>query len=138
MDVQMYTQDSNFVLFEYRTGKSILKENQTIDVQTNFTKELNDKSFSLNAKAKTKLSYRSLNPNIATVDSNGKVTLKAIGTVKIVISATSSKTYNPKEKTVTIVVKNTVPTGVSLNKNQVSLGKGETTKLTAAVAQATL
>ena len=91
-------------LFEYRTGKSILKDNQKINCQDSFIKHLSDNTFSLNASAKTGLSYKSLNTTIAAVDSSGKVTIKSTGEVKIQISAKATKKYNPANKTVTIKV----------------------------------
>ena len=104
MHVQLYTNQGSMTLFEYRTGKSILKKNQSISCQDSIIKYSTDKPFSLQATAKTSLSYKSLNTQIATVDSSGKVKINSSGTVKIQITAKATKQYNPANKTVTISV----------------------------------
>ena len=53
----------------------------------------------LRAKAKTCLTYKSSNTKIAAVDSKGKVTIKAAGTVKITISAKQATSYKAATKT---------------------------------------
>ncbi|MFR7839560.1 MAG: NEAT domain-containing protein [Blautia massiliensis (ex Durand et al. 2017)] len=68
------------------------------------SKKYGDKAFSLGAKAKTGLTYKSSNTKIATVDSKGKVTVKAAGTVKITISAKASTSYKAATKTITLKV----------------------------------
>ena len=79
------------------------KKSQTISVKS-FTKYYGDKSFSLGAKAKTKLTYKSSNNSIATVSSNGKVTIKGIGKVTITVTAVGSSSYNTATKKITINV----------------------------------
>lgn len=76
------------------------KKNQTLTVlgskEKNVKKTINifdKKTFSLKAKAKTKITYKTSNKKIATVNSKGKVTLKKQGKVKITISAAASKKY---------------------------------------------
>ncbi|MDD6645786.1 MAG: leucine-rich repeat protein [Oscillospiraceae bacterium] len=51
------------------------------------------KSFSLNAKAKTKLTYTSSNKNVAVVSSTGKVTVKAGGCAYITVKASENGNY---------------------------------------------
>ena len=90
---------------------------QTITAK-NHTKALGDKAFSLGAKAKTALSYKSSDTKVAKVDQNGKVTIKGVGTANITITATGTDEYTSAKKTVTITVN---PKGVSLKK--VAAGK---------------
>ena len=73
------------------------------------SKKYGDKAFSLGAKAKTGLTYKSSNTKIATVDSKGKVTVKAAGTVKITISAKASASYKAATKTITLKVEKATP-----------------------------
>ncbi len=62
-------------------------------------------TFSLNASAKTTLSYSSANKSIATVSSTGKVTIKGYGVVAITIKAKATTTYKSASKTVYVYVK---------------------------------
>ena len=73
------------------------------------SKKYGDKAFSLGAKAKTGLTYKSSNTKIAAVDSKGKVTIKAAGTVKITISAKASTSYKAATKTITLKVAKATP-----------------------------
>lgn len=79
------------------------KKSQTISAKS-FTKYYGDKSFSLGAKAKTKLTYKSSNNSIATVSSNGKVTIRGIGKVTITVTAVGNSSYNSATKKITINV----------------------------------
>ena len=65
-------------------------------------------SFSINAKAKTKLTYSSSNSKYVTVSSNGKVTVKKgakKGTYTITVKAATSSAYLPASKKITITIK---------------------------------
>jgi len=53
---------------------------------------------------KGKLTYKSSNTAVATVDSAGKVTAKGAGTAKITITATATSNYNAAKKTITVTV----------------------------------
>ena len=53
-----------------------------------------------------KLTYKSANTKIATVSSTGKITAKAVGTVKITVTAAASGLYGKASKTITIKVTN--------------------------------
>ena len=81
--------------------------------KSTYKKTFGDAPFSLGAKAKTKLTYKSSNTNIATVSSAGKVTLKNPGTAKITVKAASSAYYKSATKVVTITSKLKTP-GMSL------------------------
>lgn len=88
----------------YTKPKPTPKKSQTISAKS-FTKYYGDKSFSLGAKAKTKLTYKSSNNSIATVSSSGKVTIKRIGKATITISAVSNSKYKSATKKITVNVK---------------------------------
>lgn len=88
----------------YTKPKPTPKKSQTISAKS-FTKYYGDKSFSLGAKAKTKLTYKSSNNSVATVSSNGKVTIKRIGKATITISAVSNSKYKSATKKITVNVK---------------------------------
>ncbi len=110
---------------------------QTISGRTAFTKTYGSKPFSLGASAKTKLSYKSSNTDIATVSSDGVVTLKKAGTVKITVTAAENAQYRRASKVVTITVgkgKQSISgkTGISktFGSKPFSLGASAKTKLT--------
>lgn len=88
----------------------VSKGTQTISgTKSSYTVALGSKAFSLGAKAPGKLTYKSSNTKVAVVDKNGKVTVKAVGTAKITISAASSSNYNAATKTVTVKVTKATP-----------------------------
>ena len=97
-------------------AKLVKLKTQTITVSVKNTKNVvsrkyGDKAFSLGAKAKTTLTYKSSNTKIATVDSKGKVTIKAAGTVKITINAKATSTYKASTaKVLTIKIAKKAPT----------------------------
>ena len=68
------------------------------------SRKYGDKAFSLGAKAKTGLTYKSSNTKIATVDGKGNVTIKAPGTVKITITAKASSDYKTAAKILTVKI----------------------------------
>lgn len=96
--------------------KLVKLKTQSITVSVKNTKNVvskkyGDKAFSLVAKAKTTLTYKSSNTKIATVDSKGKVTIKAAGTVKITINAKATSTYKAATaKVLTIKIAKKAPT----------------------------
>ena len=103
------TKDESYMLYAHWSKKSDTpkptpKKSQTISAKS-FTKYYGDKSFSLGAKAKTKLTYKSSNNSVATVSSNGKVTIKGIGKATITISAVSNSKYKSATKKITVNVK---------------------------------
>lgn len=97
-------------------AKLVKMKTQSITVSVKNTKNVvskkyGDKAFSLGAKAKTTLTYKSSNTKIATVDSKGKVTIKAAGTVKITINAKATGTYKAATaKVLTIKIAKKAPT----------------------------
>ena len=84
--------------------KPIAKLAQTITAKS-VTKTYGNKAFHLGAKAKTKLSYKSSNTKVATVNNSGKVTLKGPGKATITITAAATSQYNATAKKITITVK---------------------------------
>lgn len=85
--------------------KNITKKNQIISA-SNLSLKVNEKQ-NLNAKVDSGLSltYKSNNPNVATVDAYGNVVGRNVGTTQIVISQSGNGQYNSTTKTVTITVK---------------------------------
>ena len=79
-------------------------EAQKITGTTTYKKTTASKVFKLNAKANTKLTYKSLNTKVATVDKNGKVTIKGKGKAVITVSAAATSEYQAATKKVTIQV----------------------------------
>ena len=64
----------------------------------------------LGAKARTRLSYKSSNPKVVTVDKKGNLTAKKTGTAKITVTALANNTYNKTSRTITVtVVKKSIP-----------------------------
>lgn len=64
----------------------------------------------LGAKARTRLSYKSSNPKVVTVDKKGNLTAKKTGTAKITVTAPANGTYNKASRTITVtVVKKSIP-----------------------------
>ena len=118
---------------------SIAKAKQSITgVSNTYSKTFGNSAFSLGAKAKTKLTYKSSNTGACIVDAAGKVTIKGAGTAKITITAAAGTNYNKAVKTVTVEVakaKQSI-TGVSTAYNKTygnaafSLGAKAKTKLT--------
>ncbi len=82
-----------------------------------------------NASNKT-LTWTTSNTNIATVDSNGKVTAKGAGSATITVKTNNGKTATCK---VTVTNPTVAVTIVSLNKTALSLVKGSSTTLSATV-----
>lgn len=58
----------------------------------------------LGAKARTRLSYKSSNPKVVTVDKKGNLTAKKTGTAKITVTAPANGTYNKASRTITVTV----------------------------------
>lgn len=71
---------------------------------TDYTKTYGDKAFNLGATAKGKLTYKSSDTKAATVDKNGKVTIKAPGVVTITVSAAANTNYEKASKTVKLTI----------------------------------
>ncbi|MCR5666152.1 MAG: hypothetical protein K6G01_04930 [Eubacterium sp.] len=81
------------------------KLSQTFTGKKTYTKRVNAKSFKINAKAQTSLTYKSSKKKVATVNSKGKVTIKGTGTTVITVTAAESSTYKAATYKVKIKVK---------------------------------
>ncbi|BAK48087.1 hypothetical protein CXIVA_21200 [Clostridium sp. SY8519] len=88
---------------------------QKIIVDNSITKIFGMKPFKMNAKTNGdgKLSYVSSDKRIATVSSSGIVTIKGVGTARIIITATQTEKYKAASETVTIKV---LPKGIKVAK----------------------
>ena len=88
-------------LYRYK----IYPKSQTINVDsTDYNKTYGDAPFNLGASASTSLSYESSDPSVASVSSNGTVTIKKSGNAAITIRAAKSIYYKAASKEVTINV----------------------------------
>ncbi len=81
------------------------KKTQTITAKS-VNKVYGEKAFNLGAKSsgKTKLTYKSSNTKVVTVDKNGKVTIKGCGQATITIKASETEKYKAAEKKITVKV----------------------------------
>ena len=107
----------------------VARNSQTITAKS-VIKTYGNKPFNLNAKAKTKLSYKSSNPRVATVSTIGRVTLKGLGKATITITAAATSQYNAATKRITITVKpkKTVGVKVKKGKKNITISKNKTVK----------
>ena len=80
-------------------------------------------SFNLGAKANTALKYATSNDKVATVDENGKVTLKGAGTAEITVTAEANDNYNEATKTVKITVNKAPETTTAAATTKVTVKK---------------
>lgn len=86
------------------TPASAAKKKQKISAK-NISVTVGTKKKSLKAKAKTKLTYKTSNKKIVTVDSKGRITAKKVGTAKITIKAKKTKKYKSAKKVIKVTVK---------------------------------
>ncbi len=84
------------------SGKKTEKSNQKITGISSSYKKAYNSSFTLKPKAKSKITYKSSNTKIATVNSKGKVKIKGTGKVTITITAKETSAYKKQTKKVTI------------------------------------
>lgn len=90
---------------------TVAKGNQTITTtKDSYKVSKGSKAFKLNTKAAGAVTYKSSNKKVATVDKNGKITVKGLGTAKITISVAATSTYNAGSKVVTVKVTKPAPT----------------------------
>ena len=80
-----------------------------------------------------KLSYKSANTAVATVDSAGKVTSKGVGSTAITITAAATSNYNSATKTITVTVgKGAQSLTAKAAASSVAVGKTTTVSITGA------
>ena len=78
------------------------KSGQKITGISSSYKKAYNSSFTLKPKAKGKITYKSSNTKVATVNSKGKVKIKGTGKVTITITAKETSAYKKQKKKVTI------------------------------------
>lgn len=78
------------------------KSGQKITGISSSYKKAYNSSFTLKPKAKSKITYKSSNTKVATVNSKGKVKIKGTGKVTITITAKETLAYKKQTKKVTI------------------------------------
>lgn len=96
----------NFAAAEKTVTLTVVKAEQVITA-SNVKKTTVDKAFNIGAildKGEGKLTYSTDNSKVATVSSEGVVTIKGSGTAKITIKAAATDIYESAEKTVTVTV----------------------------------
>lgn len=84
------------------SGKKTEKSGQKITGISSSYKKAYNSSFTLKPKAKGKITYKSSNTKVATVNSKGKVKIKGTGKVTISITAKETSAYKKQTKKVTI------------------------------------
>ena len=84
------------------TEKKTKKSNQKVTGISASYKKAYGSSFTLKPKAKGKITYKSNNTKVATVNSKGKVKIKGTGKVTITITAKETSAYKKQTKKVTI------------------------------------
>lgn len=96
---------------DVKVSFAVNKADQTISGTDAYIKVYGDGAFNLDAKAtEGTLTYHSSDSNIATVDVNGKVTIKGVGTAEIIVKTEGGDNYNATQKTVKITVVKKVST----------------------------
>lgn len=98
---------------KYKTVKKtitvkVYRQNQKVNASN--VKLTTGQRKNLGAKARTRLSYKSSNPKVVTIDKKGNLTAKKTGTAKIKVTASANNTYNKTSRTITVtVVKKSIP-----------------------------
>ena len=90
--------------FEKTAPTEPLAEQTITGVRASYSKTYGDKAFALGAKAEGKLTYKSGNTRVVTVDDKGTVTIKGAGTANITITAAETSTARAATKTVKVTV----------------------------------
>ncbi|HCT93099.1 MAG TPA: hypothetical protein DF613_17195, partial [Lachnospiraceae bacterium] len=83
------------------------KQNPSFAYTKTYNKTLGDKPFALESRLKTgdgSLSYKSSDPKVASISSEGKVTIRGTGICTITISASETANYNGRSVKATIQV----------------------------------
>ena len=79
--------------------------NQPIQCRNSISRSFGCKPFSIGAKAKTQLTYRSENKQIATVDRNGFISFKRPGKTAIIVTAKQTSEYKSAVKIIYVTSK---------------------------------
>ena len=78
-----------------------LKKQKITKVSSTYKKSVGQ-SFTLKPKAKGKITYKTGNKKVATVNSKGKVTVKGTGKATITVTAKATSTYSKSVKKITV------------------------------------
>ena len=81
--------------------KTIVAVSYTHLVSSAYKKSVGQ-SFTLKPKAKGKITYKTGNKKVATVNSKGKVTVKGTGKATITVTAKATSTYSKSVKKITV------------------------------------
>lgn len=136
-DISVKTQDGNKTSFitilvignsNATTNLSVNKKSTTIKL---WKSEVLSASITPEGTSNMKFKWTSSKPNVATVDQNGKVTGLSTGMTVITVQSADGKLKD----TCVVYVSNdkTMVTNIKLNKTNINLGNGMTTKLVATV-----
>ena len=82
------------------------KKTQTITAKDLTLKVNEKKNINATVNSGLPLTYKSADPNIATIDTNGNIIGRKVGTVKITITQAGNSEYSSVSKTITLTVKN--------------------------------
>ena len=83
------------------------KKDQTITASNISLKVKETKNLNAKVSSNLPLTYVAENSSIATIDVNGKVIGRKVGTTKVIISQAGNSTYNPTNKSITVTVTDT-------------------------------
>ena len=83
------------------TTANKLKKQKITKVSSTYKKSVGQ-SFTLKPKAKGKITYKTGNKKVATVNSKGKVTVKGTGKATITVTAKATSTYSKSVKKITV------------------------------------
>lgn len=89
---------------------NVSRGNQTISGNASYNVVVGKKNVSLGIKAPGRLTFKSSNTKVVTVDKYGRVTAKKTGTAKITVSAAQTSAYNAASRTITVKVVKPAPT----------------------------
>ena len=98
-----YVNGSNFKTLTVKIKTN--KKDQVITASSIGLKVGESKSINASVNSGLPLTYKSNDPNIATVDSKGNVVGRSIGSTTIVISQAGDDQYNPVTKTINVTVR---------------------------------
>lgn len=116
------------------TASAAVRAKQVISAPSSITLYVGDTGKTVNAKAKTTLSYKSSDPTVVGVSSRGILTPKKAGTVKLTIYAKATSKYDSAKKTITVKVvrrnQSITVSGKTLYPNNVPVSLGAKAKTT--------
>ena len=116
------------------TASASVRAKQVISAPSSITIYVGHTGKTVNAKAKTTLSYKSSNPSVVGVSPKGILTPKKAGTVKLTIYAKATRKYDSAKKTITVKVirrnQSIAASGKTLYPNKVPVSLGAKARTT--------